>query len=169
MAYLQFNVKLASKPSLIKHKDLKFLIMDRPTESNLHVYLRELKKVGVTDIVRVCEETYSSAEVVKSGIKMHEIPFADGKSPPDEVIVRWLEVVTTARKQGGCVAVHCVAGLGRAPVLVAVALIDNGTKAIDAIEMIRKERKSALNNSQIKFLRDFEPISRKGACRCVIS
>lgn len=36
-----------------------------------------------------------------------------------------------------CIAVHCVAGLGRAPVLVAIALIEAGMKFEDAVEMIR--------------------------------
>jgi protein tyrosine phosphatase type 4A len=35
------------------------------------------------------------------------------------------------------VAVHCVAGLGRAPVLVAIALMELGMKYEDAVELIR--------------------------------
>lgn len=36
------------------------------------------------------------------------------------------------------VAVHCVAGLGRAPVMVAIALIELGMKYEEAVETIRE-------------------------------
>lgn len=42
-------------------------------------------------------------------------------------------------------AVHCVAGLGRAPLLVALALIHRGCEPINAIELIRSKRTGALN------------------------
>ena len=37
-----------------------------------------------------------------------------------------------------CVGVHCVTGLGRAPVLVAVALVELGMKYEDAVQFIRQ-------------------------------
>jgi len=79
---------------------------------------------GVTAIVRVCEPTYAAAEVEKAGIAMHDMPFDDGTVPPKDVLAKWRGLVKGAEASGGKVAIHCVAGLGRAPVMVAIALID---------------------------------------------
>lgn len=62
---------LSSKPSLIEWGGVRFLIMDKPKDSNLHLYLKECKKHNVTDIVRICEPCYDAAEVEKSGIHLH--------------------------------------------------------------------------------------------------
>ena len=43
------------------------------------------------------------------------------------------------------IGVHCVAGLGRAPFLVAIALVNNGCSPANAIELIRKNRPGAFN------------------------
>ena len=45
----------------------------------------------------------------------------------------------------GRIGVHCVAGLGRAPLLVAIALVNKGCPPVMAIDLIRKNRKGALN------------------------
>ena len=48
-----------------------------------------------------------------------------------------------------CIAVHCLAGLGRAPYLVAIACIESGKESnIDVLEFIRKYRKHAYNSTQ---------------------
>lgn len=62
------------------------------------------------------------------------------------------------------IAVHCVAGLGRAPALVAVALMEDGMDPIDTIEFIRSKRRGAINARQIKFIENYEP--KKGSSRC---
>ncbi len=65
------NNSLVNKPSLIEYEQLKFLIMDAPKESNLHVYIRECKKFNVTHIVRISEPSYSKEEVEEAGIQLH--------------------------------------------------------------------------------------------------
>ncbi len=62
---------LVNKPSLIEYEQLRFLIMDAPRESNLHIYLRECKKYNVTHLVRISEPTYSKDEVEAAGIQLH--------------------------------------------------------------------------------------------------
>ena len=48
--------------------------------------------------------------------------------------------------------VHCVAGLGRAPLLVAIALVHLGCSKINAVELIRNKRPGSLNMVQANFL-----------------
>lgn len=81
------------------------------------------------------------------------------------------------RSNSPCIAVHCVAGLGRAPVLVAIALIESGMKYEDAVEMIRglglsiykykcltkspffsiDVRRGAINAKQLQYLAQYKP------------
>ena len=57
-----------------------------------------------------------------------------------QIVEEWLGLLRRRfREDPGCtVAVHCVAGLGRAPVLVAIALIELGQRYEDAVELIRQ-------------------------------
>jgi protein tyrosine phosphatase type 4A len=64
----------------------------------------------------------------------------------------------------GCIAVHCVAGLGRTPVLIAIALMEKGMTSEDAVTFIRKHRKGAINRKQLEWLEHYQPPSAKGCC-----
>lgn len=67
------------------------------------------------------------------------------------------------------VAVHCQAGLGRAPALVAIALMERGgMEPLDAIMYIRERRKGAFNAKQMAYLEAYNARNTKAAGCCVI-
>lgn len=168
--------------------------MDAPRKANLHSYVRECRKHQVTDVVRVCEPTYPRAELESAGVKLHEMPYPDGHSPPEEVLDRWLKLVddrfyhfssspiqTMAQGTAGgtnlasvsntlthpTIAVHCVAGLGRAPVLVAIALVEFANMdPVEAVTLIRKHRRGAINEKQLNWLGQYQKRYKKGGVTC---
>ena len=205
-----------NQPSLVQFKDLKFLIMDSPSDLNIEQYVKELVRHGTTDIVRACEPHYSTVLCAQAGISCHDCEFKDGDPPPIPIINKWLDLIekrcgsfdgktpketnnplssssnqnnmegglaqkeaaaalhskATDASKGGiqrCIAVHCVAGLGRAPMLVAVALMEAGFDAEDAVDLIRKTRRGAINNKQFNFLVEYKPMRKgiNGSC-CVM-
>lgn len=141
---------------------LRFLILDAPAPSTLGIYIKELQRNQVRHLVRVCTQTYRSDIVELAGIKTHAWPFEDGAPPPQTVISQWLALVDSeidACTTGICptIAIHCVAGLGRAPILVAVALVEyGGFQAMDAIGHIRERRKGAINQVQLQWLMQYK-------------
>jgi len=63
-----------------------------------------------------------------------------------------------APNRAGPIAVHCVAGLGRAPLLVAIALVEEGMDGpMDALQEVRRRRPGALNYKQIAYLERYKP------------
>ncbi|KAG3289706.1 protein tyrosine phosphatase type IVA, member 1 [Ictidomys tridecemlineatus] len=79
-----------------------------------------------------------------------------------EIVDDWLSLVKIKFREepGCCIAVHCVAGLGRAPVLVALALIEGGMKYEDAVQFIRQKRRGAFNSKQLLYLEKYRPKMR---------
>ncbi|KAF4518206.1 hypothetical protein B566_EDAN005931 [Ephemera danica] len=124
--------------------------------------LVELHKYNVRDVVRVCEPTYKVDELKREGINVLDLEYEDGTPPPLEVVTEWFKLLKARFREtpGSCVAVHCVAGLGRAPVLVAVALIELGLEYEDAVELIRRKRRGAINARQLSYLEKYRPRSR---------
>lgn len=178
---------LVNKPTFLELPKFRFLIMDAPNDANIGSYIEVLKKRQVVVVARVCDPTYSTTPLAAQGIKVVEVPFADGDPPPQHVVDRWLALVNQVFRDGGvnhpgrgvcdlvvdnvekpAIAVHCVAGLGRAPVLVAIALVESGMEPFDAIAFIRKKRRGAINARQLKFIETYRPRNAVNACACVV-
>ena len=113
------------------------------------------------------------------------MPFPDGDPPPDHIISAWLDLCdkrfgkaksSGAASGGGAggsaddrppvIAVHCVAGLGRAPVLVAISLIEAGMEPDSAVQHVRNSRTNAFNRRQLNYLMD-EYRKRRGRRCCI--
>lgn len=171
-------VTIGTKPTLIDVPPMHFLIMDAPRQGNLHLYIKEMRKQHVTDVVRVCEPTYRGGELSSAGIGLHEMEYKDGTSPSKELILSWLQLVEKTfygpqAPSEACIAVHCVAGLGRAPVMVAIALIEFANMdPVEAVSFIRARRRGAINEKQLLYLEGYKKQYKRGAesaCGCVIS
>ena len=156
------SVMIGSRPTFLSSGGMQFLIMDAPRQSNLHLYIKEMSKYGVTDVVRVCEPTYMANDLQSAGVSLHEMPYDDGHSPPREILDNWLRLVeqifflSPPSNTKHAVAVHCVAGLGRAPVLVAIALVEFANMdPVEAVMFIRKNRRGAINQQQLNWLEQY--------------
>mmetsp|Transcript_59315 Transcript_59315/g.68683 ORF Transcript_59315/g.68683 Transcript_59315/m.68683 type:complete len:180 (-) Transcript_59315:534-1073(-) len=143
----------------------RFYILDAPSPSSLPAYVKELQRHKVSHLVRVCGPTYNSDVVERSGIHVHGWPFDDGAPPTQHVIDSWLQLLDSerAKEPPTTIAVHCVAGLGRAPILVAVAMVEyGGVPALDAIGHVREKRKGAINQVQLNWLMRYKPRHHTG-------
>eukprot|EP01006_Ploeotia_vitrea_P034125 TRINITY_DN65711_c8_g2_i1.p1 TRINITY_DN65711_c8_g2~~TRINITY_DN65711_c8_g2_i1.p1 ORF type:complete len:278 (+),score=23.77 TRINITY_DN65711_c8_g2_i1:131-964(+) len=158
--------------TVVEHRqgllEMKFLITDAPPESQIPAYIKLLKKHGCVHLVRVCSETYPATPVESVGIKVYHWPFDDGHTPPQSVVSNWLGLVASTfpvTPENGppstqplpCIAIHCIAGLGRAPMLVALALVEYGNLAPeDAAVYVRNLRKGAFNPNQLTYIRKYK-------------
>ncbi len=105
---------------------------------------------------------------------MQELFYEDGQSPPKDVITKWIKLVTerfdglAPGEDKPCIALHCVAGLGRAPLLVAIALVEYGQNPGQAVTFIRERRRGAINALQLQYLSSYKK-QKKSSSKCIIS
>lgn len=152
------------KPGIseIHYKDMRFIIMDRPSDATLLQLLEHFKRANVKDVIRVCEPSYKTDLLEAAGITVHDWQFDDGSPPPQEIVEKWFDLIQKRHDEdaASCFAVHCVAGLGRGPVMVALALMELGLEYEDTIDYIRDRRRGAFNKKQLKYLSTYRPRGR---------
>ncbi len=150
---------------IIQTNKKTFVITNTPTDSTLTSYFDLYKSRNITTIVRTCEPLYSSSRFENLGMKVVDLFIEDGNCPDLTILEKWLNIV----KEEDNIAVHCVAGLGRSPLLVCIALIEfEGLSPIDAIDMIRKQNPNTFNSKQIDYLIRFKK-TEKNSYSCLIS
>lgn len=145
-----------NNPSMteIRFKHLRFLITDSPADENIQSFIEACLKYGVTALIRVSEKTYDAKPIEAAGIKVYNLEYPDGSVPDSVVRDKWMNIVR--ENKNGCIAVHCVHGLGRSPVLVAMALREAGMSRQESIDFVRSRRRGSFNVRQLEFLQNYQ-------------
>ncbi|KAH9256663.1 hypothetical protein BASA81_005167 [Batrachochytrium salamandrivorans] len=159
-----------SPPTPINHGNFRFLITDQPTDRTLGHYLEMLKQHHCVRLVRACDNNQYDVNVLQDvGIQTFDLDFDDGAPPPGDVLKRWLDLMEAwfivpspeHLAEDERVAIHCVAGLGRGPVLVVIALIEDGMEPLEAAQFVRSQRKGALNTAQLRWIESYTKTREK--------
>lgn len=138
-------IKLAK----IVHGEYVFLVSKSPDLSNINNYKDQLTSHGVKHLVKLSENEYNGNILMSSGIAVTNIPIKDGMTPSKHDTEIWLDIV----KKDKIVAVHCLSGLGRAPLMVAIAMVKLGKiDPLVAITTMRGHIRGCMNKKQITYL-----------------
>lgn len=150
--------------SLVQGVKYNYLITSRPTKNSFGDYIKLLQKYNVSVVVRVCDSYYDANILNDYNIKIYDINIGDGCVPTPDNIQTWICILNQL-DIGSTIAIHCVAGLGRAPTMVVLSLIIiDKMNNIKAIELIRSKIRGSLNNKQLQFICSYKPEKTTKCC-----
>lgn len=141
----------------INYPNYPVYISQSPTNDDIEIFINQINNNKIKHIVRLCECLYDSKKLSNLGISFYDWEFNDGMTPPQYIIDNWINLL----KLNEPILIHCRAGLGRAPILATIGLIEKNVDPYDSIEIVRKLRPKALNKIQIDFLLKYKPKNKK--------
>ena len=141
----------------------RIAVMPRPMPDQF----AELNAAGVDCVVSLLEAEEAhrlglgdEAGLARAqGMDFLHLPIVDHGIPRAVAPVEAMARDITARlKAGQGVAVHCYAGLGRSPLLIAAVLIDNGFSTVEACDLISAARGITVPemDEQFRWLKAYE-------------
>lgn len=118
---------------------------------------------NVQCIIRLNDKTYDRAHFTAREIEHVDMIYPDGTCPPWSIVERFFEVCErVAMDQGGVVAVHCMAGLGRTGTLIGAYLMRHfDMTARETIAFLRLMRPGSVVGPQQNWLAENEWRIRK--------
>lgn len=146
--------------TFIEYKNKHFYISHSPTNENIMFFIEALKKNNIKHVVRLCKPTYDFNIIQNENINCYHLEMEDGSVPTEHIINEWNNIQSNINESEG-ILVHCLAGLGRAPIIVSISLINYNMEPTEAINLIRKHRPGSLNSKQINFLVNYKPNIKK--------
>jgi len=144
----------------VKNHCLRFVITDCPTNQSVDIYIEAFRLHHVVTIVSLCVSAYDKSLFDEFG-SVIELPITDGDIPNEKTIKEWIILINDLFFRGdnlrSSIAVHCLAGLGRAPLMVAIGLVVFTSKDYtDIVLEMRKTLGPVFYTKQIKFLSEFD-------------
>lgn len=132
----------------------KILALAGPT-SNLFAiedFLDYAKSGNVVAVVRLNRIHYDASTVTDNGVAHHDMFICDGNIPTPAMILEFCQIAEEAL-EGGALAVHCRAGLGRTGTMIAIYLIHKyGLQAAEVIAYLRMMRPGSVLGMQARYL-----------------
>ncbi|EJD54098.1 phosphatases II [Auricularia subglabra TFB-10046 SS5] len=108
---------------------------------------------NVKVVVRLNNPLYDKGLFEERGIQHVDLYFDDGTNPTDEIVRKFIQLSDDIIDQGGVVAVHCKAGLGRTGTLIGAYLIwKYGFTANEAIAFMRIVRPGSVVGPQQQYM-----------------
>lgn len=99
----------------------------------------EIRKLDLTALPEAC---------ARAGVTFHHFPVGNLQVPPLEIALPVLGAWNQHLADGGGLALHCWASVGRSPTLTAALLVLGGVPADDAWERIRLSRGCAVPDTR---------------------
>lgn len=146
--------------AFIEYKTKRFYISQAPSNDNIGEFISALKQHNIKHVIRLCKSTYDFRLVENEEIKFYDMEIPDGSVPSKQTIEQWNNIIENVCDNDN-ILVHCIAGLGRSPLMITISLINEKMNPFDAVKLIRKQRPGSINSKQLEFLVNYKPYKSK--------
>lgn len=161
MDYTEFSEDCTTF-DLVTKDNQKFIIhiSGSPKSEYIKEFSEFLKSKEITDTFCFCDFSYDSTVIERNNIRFHDLFFPDGRNPPHEIISKFDKIIDEIILQNSptkhlpiIINMHCLAGMGRAPTMLAYFMISRcGFERPNAIEIIRQRRRGSINRIQLYWI-----------------
>ena len=100
---------------------------------------------------KLCEKKFFVRKIYSNNLKWIHMPIVDLKPPEHKFIDKWQVTKVLLKNElieGKNIVLHCMGGKGRSGTIAAIILIEFGESNKEAIEIVRKNRKGAIETKE---------------------